>query len=425
MLLSGALEVKKMEEQVDVLDSMQQVVKTALEQLGYPKEIYDVLKEPIRLLTVRIPVKMDDGKTKVFTGYRAQHNDVVGPTKGGIRFHPKVTEREVKARAMNVSLQSGIADLPFGGGKGGVICDPRKMSFQELERLSRGYIRAIRSVIGSGKDILSSDMFTNSQMMAWMLDEYEQIHALDASNYITGKPMVLGGTLGKEEAIVNGIMICLKRAAKQKEIELAEAKVIIQGFGNAGSLLAKQLQKNGATIVGIADANGALYDEKGLDIDYLIDRKDSFGMVTNLFNHPLSHEQLLRKECDILIPAAIESQITNHIASSLQAAIVVETGKRSATDEATDILHQRGILLIPDILASIGDLVVSYFEWVQNNQGYFWSEEKVKEEIETVIGRAFDKVYQLSAGRKINMRLASYMIGVRKMAEATRFRGWV
>lgn len=414
-----------MAEQDDMLQSMQRVVKTALEQLGYPDEMYDLLKEPMRLLTVRIPVKMDDGKTRVFTGYRAQHNDAVGPTKGGVRFHPKVTEKEVKALSIFMSLQSGIADLPFGGGKGGIVCDPRKMSFQELERLSRGYVRAISQMIGPTKDILSSDVYTNSQMMAWMLDEYAQIREFEAPRFMTGKPTVLGGTLGKEGAIVNGITICLKKAAQQKNLSIEKSKVIIQGFGNAGSLLAKRLEEIGATIVGIADAHGALYDEKGLDIDYLIDRKDSFGMVTNLFNHPLTHEELLQKECDILIPAAIQSQITKSVASTLQASIVVETGRRSTTDEATEILHERGVLLVPDVLASVGDLVVSYFEWVQNTQGFYWSEEKVKEELEKIVSRAFDNVYYLSTGRKINMRLASYMIGVRKMAEASRFRGWV
>ncbi|MFB4163450.1 Glu/Leu/Phe/Val dehydrogenase [Alteribacillus sp. JSM 102045] len=412
-------------ENMNVLDSTQTVIKNALDKLGYPEEVFELMKEPMRLLTVRIPVKMDDGTTKVFTGYRAQHNDAVGPTKGGVRFHPDVTEQEVKALSIWMSLKAGIVDLPYGGGKGGIICDPRKMSFHELERLSRGYVRAISQIVGPTKDIPAPDVFTNSQIMAWMLDEYSRIREFDSPGFITGKPIVLGGSHGRESATAKGVTICIREAAKKKGLNLQEARIVIQGFGNAGSFLAKFMHDAGAKVVGIADAHGALYDPDGLDIDYLLDRRDSFGTVTNLFKDRLSNQELLEVDCDILVPAAIENQITEKNAHHIKAGIVVEAANGPTTLKATKILSERGILLVPDVLASSGGVTVSYFEWVQNNQGYYWTEEEVETKLEQVMVHAFENIYKLAYGRKVDMRLAAYMIGVRKMAEASRFRGWI
>ncbi|MUV39754.1 Glutamate dehydrogenase [Lentibacillus sp. JNUCC-1] len=415
----------KENEQMDVLHSTRVVIKNALDKLGYPDEVYQLLKDPIRMLTVRIPVRMDDGSIKIFTGYRAQHNDAVGPTKGGVRFHPDVTEKEVKALSIWMSLKAGIVDLPYGGGKGGIICDPREMSFRELEGLSRGYVRAISQIVGPTKDIPAPDVFTNSQIMAWMMDEYSRIDEYNSPGFITGKPIVLGGSHGRESATAKGVTICINEAAKKRDIELKGARVIVQGFGNAGSFLSKFLHDAGAKVVAISDAYGAIHDPEGLDIDYLLERRDSFGTVTNLFNNTISNKEMLELECDILVPAAVQNQITEENAHNIQAKIVVEAANGPTTMEATKILTERDILLVPDVMASAGGVTVSYFEWVQNNQGYYWSEEEIDEKLHEIMIKSFNAIYQTAQTRRIDMRLAAYMVGVRKMAEAARFRGWV
>ncbi|QKG84304.1 Glu/Leu/Phe/Val dehydrogenase [Kroppenstedtia pulmonis] len=415
----------KTKENLDVLSSTQTVIKKALDKLGYPEPVYELLKEPMRMMHVRIPVRMDDGSVQVFSGYRAQHNDAVGPTKGGVRFHPGVTEDEVKALSIWMSLKAGIVDLPYGGGKGGIICDPRKMSFRELERLSRGYVRAISQIVGPTKDIPAPDVFTNSQIMAWMMDEYSRMREFDSPGFITGKPLVLGGSRGRETATAKGVTLMIREAAKKRNIPLEGARVVIQGFGNAGSFLAKFMSDAGAKIIGISDALGALHDEDGLDIDYLLDRRDSFGTVTNLFEDTITNQELLELDCDILVPAAVENQITASNADRIGAKIVVEAANGPTTLEATRILTERGILLVPDVMASAGGVTVSYFEWVQNNQGYYWSEKEVEEKMEEIMVKAFENIYQTAQNRNIDMRLSAYMVGVRKMAEASRFRGWV
>ncbi|MCR2803043.1 Glu/Leu/Phe/Val family dehydrogenase [Paenibacillus soyae] len=409
----------------DVLHATQVVIEQALKRLGYGDDMIELLKEPIRLLTVRIPVRMDDGTTLVFTGYRSQHNDAVGPTKGGVRFHPGVTEKEVKALSIWMSLKCGIADLPYGGGKGGIICDPRKMSFRELERLSRGYVRAISQLVGPTKDIPAPDVMTNSQIMAWMMDEYSRIREFDSPGFITGKPIVLGGSKGRETATARGVVIMIHEALRLKAIPIEGARIVIQGFGNAGSYLAKFMHEAGARVIGISDVNGALYNKEGLDIPHLLDRRDSFGNVTNLFPNTITNEQLLELDCDVLVPAAIENQITELNAGNIQASIIVEAANGPTTLEATRILTDRGVLLIPDVLASAGGVIVSYFEWVQNNQGYYWDEDEIDHKLKVMMIRGFENVYDIHQTRKVDMRLAAYMVGVRKMAEAVRYRGWV
>ncbi|SFB13138.1 MULTISPECIES: Glu/Leu/Phe/Val dehydrogenase [unclassified Bacillus (in: firmicutes)] len=416
---------QKADESLNLLTSTQVVIKEALDKLGYTDEMYELLKEPLRMLAVRIPVRMDDGSVKIFSGYRAQHNDAVGPTKGGVRFHPEVDEEEVKALSMWMSLKCGIVDLPYGGGKGGIICDPRTMSMGELERLSRGYVRAISQIVGPTKDIPAPDVYTNSQIMAWMMDEYSRLREYDSPGFITGKPLVLGGSQGREKATAQGVVICIEEAAKKRGISVEGARVVVQGFGNAGSFLAKFLHDAGAKVIGISDAYGALYNPDGLDIDYLLDRRDSFGTVTTLFDNTITNQELLELECDILVPAAISNQITANNAHNIKASIVVEAANGPTTLEATKILAERGILLVPDVLASSGGVTVSYFEWVQNNQGYYWSEEEVNEKLQKVLVQSFNNVYETAEQRKVNMRLAAYMVGVRKMSEASRFRGWV
>lgn len=415
----------QVEESLNLFTSTQVVIKDALNKLGYSSEMYELLKEPLRMLTVRIPIKMDNGKVKMFTGYRAQHNDAVGPTKGGIRFHPEVNDDEVKALSMWMSLKCGIVDLPYGGGKGGIICDPRSMSLGELERLSRGYVRAISQFVGPTKDIPAPDVYTNAQIMAWMMDEYSYLREQDSPGFITGKPIVLGGSQGREKATAQGVVICIMEAAKKRGISIKGARVVVQGFGNAGSFLAKFLYDAGAKVIGISDAYGALHDPNGLDIDYLLERRDSFGTVTTLFNETISNKELLELDCDILVPAAISNQITVQNAHDIKASIVVEAANGPTTIEATKILTERDILLVPDVLASSGGVTVSYFEWVQNNQGYYWTEEEVNEKLHKSLIQAFNNVYETAQQRKVNMRLAAYMVGVRRMSEASRFRGWV
>ncbi|OCA81413.1 Glu/Leu/Phe/Val family dehydrogenase [Pseudobacillus wudalianchiensis] len=414
-----------MSENLNLFTSTQDVIKEALTKLGYSEEMYELLKEPLRMLTVRIPVRMDDGSTKVFTGYRSQHSDAAGPSKGGVRFHPDVNEEEVKALSMWMTLKAGIVNLPYGGGKGGVVCDPRQMSMGELERLSRGYVRAISQIVGPTKDIPAPDVYTNSQIMAWMMDEYSHIREFDSPGFITGKPLVLGGSHGRDKATAEGVTICIKEAAKKRGIDIEGARVVIQGFGNAGSFLAKFMHDAGAKVIGISDAYGALHDPNGLDIDYLIDRRDSFGTITTLFENTISNQELLEVDCDILVPAAISNQITEKNAANIKASIVVEAANGPTTMEATKILTERGILLVPDVLASSGGVTVSYFEWVQNNQGYYWTEEEVHERLHETLISAFNNIYETAQTRGVNMRLAAYMVGVRRTAEASKFRGWV
>ncbi|MFL6555046.1 MAG: Glu/Leu/Phe/Val family dehydrogenase, partial [Bacillus sp. (in: firmicutes)] len=367
----------------------------------------------------------DDGSTKIFSGFRAQHNDAVGPTMGGVRFHPQVTANEVKALSMWMSLKCGIADLPFGGGKGAILCNPRTMSFGELERLSRGYVRAISQIVGPTKDIPAPDMYTNSQIMAWMMDEYSRLRQFGSSGFITGKPLVLGGSEGREKAGAKGVTICIEEAAKKRGMKVKGARVIVQGFGNAGSYIAKFMHDAGAIVVGISDVYGALYNPDGLNINYLLDRRDSFGTVTSLFEGTITNKELLEQECDVLVPAAISNQITAENASNIKAGIVVEAANGPTTLEATNILTERGILLVPDVLAGAGGVTVSYFEWVQNKQGLYWSEDEVELKLRSKLIKSFHDIYHLSQTSNVNMRLAAYMVGVRKMAEASLFRGWV
>lgn len=413
------------QETLNLLATTQTIIHDSLKKLGYHEGIYELLREPLRTFTVRIPVKMDDGSTKVFTGYRAQHNDAIGPIMGGVRFHPRVAEDDVKALAMWISLKCGIAGLPFGGGKGAVVCNPHGMSFGEQERLSRGYVRAISQIVGPTKDIPAPDMYTNSQIMAWMLDEFSRLREFGSTAFITGKPLVLGGSEGRERAGARGVAICIEEAAKKRAVRLQGARIIVQGFGNAGGHIAKYMQEAGAKIVGISDVYGALYNPDGLNIDYLLNRRDSFGTVTTLFDGAITNEELLEQDCDILVPAAVSNQITADNAGSIKAKIVVEAANGPTTLEATRILTERGVLLVPDVLAGAGGVTVSYFEWVQNNQGYYWSKEEIAEKLRKKIIQSFNLVYDLAEAKKVNMRLAAYMAGIKKMAEACLYRGWV
>lgn len=412
-------------ETLNLLTSTQIVIQDALQRLGLPEAAFELLREPVRMIHVRIPVRMDDGSVKIFSGYRAQHNDSVGPTIGGVRFHPKINDDDIKALAMWMSMKCGIADLPFGGGKGGIICNPRTLSFGELERLSRGYVRSISQIVGPTKDIPAPDMYTNSQIMAWMMDEYSRLRKFDSPGFITGKPLVLGGSEVREEAGALGAAICIEEAAKLRGLPIKGARIIVQGFGNAGSYIAKFMHKSGAIIVGISDVYGALYDPDGLNIEYLLSRRDSFGTVTSLFDGTITNEELLEQECDILVPAAISNQITAKNAQNIRAKIIVEAANGPTTIEGTRILSERGILLVPDVLAGAGGVTVSYFEWVQNKQGYYWDDEEVATKLREKMISAFHQIYEISNLNHVNLRTAAYMVGVRNMVEASEFRGWI
>ncbi|MEN1935566.1 Glu/Leu/Phe/Val dehydrogenase [Paenibacillus sp. 102] len=407
------------------LEEFQAILKEALQALRYPEEVFDFLKKPMRFLEVSIPVRMDDGRTKVFQGYRAQHNDAAGPTKGGIRFHPDVTAEEVKALAGWMSLKCGVTGLPYGGAKGGIICNPQEMSFRELELLSRGYVRAVSQIVGPTKDIPAPDMYTNAQIMAWMLDEYDHIREFDTPGFITGKPLMLGGSQGRETATSKGVFYTLQLVSELKHIPLQNMRVIIQGFGNVGSYLAKYLYDIGVKVVGVSDALGGIYNPDGLDVPYLLEKRDSFGVVSNLFNKTISNQELLEKECDVLIPAAIGGVITKHNAERLGCKIVIEAANGPTTKEAITMLEEKDILVVPDILANSGGVIVSYFEWCQNNQGYYWTEQYVDQCLKEKITSSFSNVFNTSKRFGVNMKIAAYIEGVRKIVEASRLRGWL
>jgi glutamate dehydrogenase len=428
MMAIESIDMKKIEgvkEKDNSLIEFQEILKEAVDILNYPPQVFEFFKKPMRFLEVSIPIRMDNGQTEIFQGYRAQHNDAAGPTKGGIRFHPDVTPEEVKALAGWMSLKCGITDLPYGGAKGGIVCDPRNMSLDELERLSRGYVRAVSQMVGPTKDIPAPDMYTNSQIMAWMLDEYDHIREFDSPGFITGKPIALGGSKGRETATSKGVLYTLQMVCELKKIPLTDMRIIVQGFGNVGSYLAKYLYDLGAKVIGIGDALGGLYDENGLDIPYLLEHRDSFGIITSRLNNSITNQELLEKECDVLIPAAISGVINKQNASRLNCNIVIEAANGPTTKEALKILDRREILVVPDILANSGGVIVSYFEWCQNNQGYYWTEETVDTRLKEKITDSFRNVYNTAEKYGVNMKIAAYIEGIKKLAETSRLRGWL
>lgn len=408
-------------------ENAQQEIKRAVGRLGLHPAVYEVLKQPMKVLTVVIPVEMDDGTVRVFTGYRAQHNSALGPAKGGVRFHPDVTLDEVKALAMWMTFKCAVVGLPFGGGKGGIVCNPRELSVGELERLSRGYVRAIAEIVGPEKDIPAPDVYTNPQIMAWMMDEFSRYKGYNNFGFITGKPPVVGGSAGRNEATARGCAIAIREAAGLLGLPLAGAAVAVQGFGNAGSIVARLLHEMGCRIVAVADSSGGVYNEGGLDPVKLREYKNRTGSVKGYpGSRPISPAEVLTIDCDILVPAALENQINASVAGQVKAKIVAEAANGPTTPEGDRILNQKGIFVIPDILASAGGVTVSYFEWVQNNMGYYWTEQEVNQRLEEVMVRGFHEVVTMyRASRDVDMRLAAYMVSVQKVARAMEVRGWL
>ncbi len=414
-------------ENLNVFESAQAQVKMAVDKLGLNLTVYDFLKDPMREMTVSVPLKMDDGSTRVFRGYRVQHNDAVGPAKGGIRFHHDVSLDEVRALAMWMTFKCAVVGIPYGGAKGGVICNPEDLSHTELERLSRAYIQAISPIIGPEKDIPAPDVNTNAQIMSWMMDEFSHIKQYNAFGVITGKPLIIGGSLGRTEATARGCVFVIEEIAKKRNINLEGAKVVVQGFGNVGSFLAKILYDKKATIIGISDVKGGIFNPKGLNPYKVSEHLAATGSVINYSGaKAVTNQEILELPCDFLVPAALENQITAEIANKVKAKIIVEAANGPTTAEADKILEKRNILVVPDILANAGGVTVSYFEWVQNNMGFYWSENEVNSRLGQQMVQAFQRVYDLFQARKdVSMRVTAYMLAVDRVAEAMKVRGWI
>jgi glutamate dehydrogenase (NAD(P)+) len=383
-----------------------------------------VLRVPKRELTVNFPVTMDDGNVEVFTGYRVQHNLSRGPAKGGIRYHQDVTLDEVRALAMWMTWKCAVVNIPYGGGKGGVIVDPKRLSTRELEGLTRRFATEISPLIGPDRDIPAPDVNTNAQTMAWIMDTYSMHNGYTISGVVTGKPIAVGGSLGRNEATARGTIFTLLQASKVLNLPLEGATVVIQGFGNAGSIACSLACAEGATVVAVSDSSGAIYSPKGLDPTNLNAWKQEHGTVVGYpGSDTITNEELLTLPCDILIPAALENQITGPIAEKIQAKVVAEAANGPTTPEADDILYDRGIFLIPDILCNAGGVTVSYFEWVQDMQSFFWTEARINESLKEIMDRAFEAVYAMSDLHEVHMRTAAYMVAVSRVAEATTLRG--
>ncbi|MGE5330100.1 MAG: Glu/Leu/Phe/Val family dehydrogenase [Deltaproteobacteria bacterium] len=389
--------------------------------------LHEILRVPKRELHLNIPVKMDDGSIKIFKGYRVQYNDSRGPTKGGIRFHPEETIDTIRALAAWMTWKCSVADIPLGGAKGGVICDPKKMSQGELERLSRGYIQQIWQLIGPEKDVPAPDVYTTPQIMAWMMDEYSKLSGKNQFGVITGKPLSLGGSQGRGDATARGGLYMLEEAAKECGINLQNARIAIQGFGNAGyyaALLANQLF--GCKIVAVSDSQGGIYNQEGLNAEEVNNHKTSTGSVINFPSaQNISNQELLELDVDILIPGALENVITSENANNIKAKIVAELANGPTTLEADEILDRKGVHIIPDFLCNSGGVTVSYFEMVQNFYMYYWDEQKVHENLKRKMTTAYHNVLQTAKEYKINMRKAAYVVAVGRVSEAMKLRGWV
>jgi glutamate dehydrogenase/leucine dehydrogenase len=384
----------------------------------------DILIKPKRTFTFSFPVIMDDGDTKIFTGYRIQFNNSRGPTKGGIRFHPEVDLEDVKTLAFLMTLKCAVTNLPFGGAKGGIVVDSKKLSKGELERLSRSYIRELYRFIGPDTDIPAPDVNTNPEIMSWMLDEYEEVTGKHAPGFITGKPIELGGSYLRDISTSLGGVFVLREILKEREMKPKDTKVIVQGFGNVGMNIAKLLYEEGYKIVAVSDSRAGIYNEEGLDIIKIVEHKsnkktlEGFERLKNV-----SNEEILELECDVLIPAALEDQITNENADKLNAKIVLEMANRPVTPEADKILEKKGILVVPDILANAGGVVVSYFEWVQNSMNYYWTREEVYKKLEEQMITATKDVEKACKSFKCSMRDALYISAINKVLRAERLRG--
>jgi len=427
MVSTKEIKSLKAVESINPFETVKKQIDKCAELLKLNSDVTSVLKNPVRELHVSLPVRMDDGSTKVFQGYRVQYNDARGPAKGGIRFHPDETIDTVRALSAWMTWKCSLLDLPLGGGKGGIICNPKELSDTELERLSRAYIRSIFQFIGPEKDIPAPDVYTNSQIMAWMTDEYSVIAGKPQFGVITGKPLCIGGSPGRGDATARGGMFTIREAAKAHNIDLKGAKVAIQGYGNAGYYAARLAQEMfGCKIVGVCDSRGGVYKDTGLNPSNAFTCKQESGSVCSMPGvEKVSVEDILTLDVDVLIPAAIENVITEANADQVKAKIVAELANGPTTPEADDILFENGVHLIPDFLCNAGGVTVSYFEMVQNSSMYYWDEKEVYDKLDKRISAAYHSVLDTSREFNINMRQAAYIVAVKRVVDAMKVRGWV
>jgi len=409
---------------ISAFDVAQRQFDEAAEAMNLDPAMREVLRVPQRELITNFPVRMDNGTVRVFTGFRVQHNITRGPAKGGLRYHPAVNLDEVKALAMWMSWKTALMGIPFGGAKGGVICDPRQLSQNELERLTRRFATEISLLVGPQSDIPAPDVGTNAQTMAWFMDTLSMHQGFSTPAVITGKPVSVGGSEGRAEATGRGVATVTVRALDQLGIAPSEATVTVQGFGNVGSVSAMLLQRAGCRVVGVCDVEGAVWNPAGLHIPSLLDHVRTSGSVVGFAGSSAvgAHEVLIA-ECTVVVPAALEGQITPEVAQRMQCKLIVEGANGPTTPDADTVLKERGILLVPDILANAGGVVVSYFEWVQNLQAFFWEEEDINRRLEDLMRRAYDTVQDIAVSKQVTLRQAAYSLAVGKVAQATQVRG--
>ena len=402
-------------------DNVLKQIDLANEYLKLDNGIIEILKKPKRILEVAIPVKLDNGETNVFTGYRVQHNDARGPCKGGIRYHPDVTLGEVKALATWMTWKCSVVDIPLGGGKGGIICNPKELSISENERLTRGFANQIADFIGPYKDIPAPDVYTNPQTMAWIMDTYSTIHRKMTPEVITGKPLNIGGSEGRDTATAKGVALCVREAAKILNINLKDSTSVIQGYGNAGLHSATFLSEYGSKIIAVSDSSGAIYSKSGFNVKQLNTYKNKTGSVVDFPNsEPIDSDKLLEIECDVLIPAALENVITDKNAKNIKTKIISEAANGPTIPEADEILDNNDVFLIPDILANAGGVFTSYLEWVQNLQRDHWTNSVVTTRLEQGMVDAFNNVYSVSKKHNVSMRKAALILGISRVADVIK-----
>jgi glutamate dehydrogenase (NAD(P)+) len=411
-------------EELNPFEIARQQFDRAADYLELEESLRNVLRSAKRQLIVSIPVKMDGGEVKVFEGYRVQHNIARGPAKGGIRYHPNVTLDEVKALASWMTWKCAVVNIPYGGGKGGVVCDPKSLSKNELERLTRRYAFEIAPIIGPDRDIPAPDVYTDSQTMAWIMDTLSMVRGHTELGVVTGKPLALGGSQGRNEATARGALYALRVACKVRGVDLKDARVAVQGFGNAGSIIARLVAQDGARVVAACDSKSGLYSESGLDIQAALKHKEETGALYGLPNaKEIAPNDVLEVDCDILCPSALENSITLSNVGRVKAKIIAELANGPTTPGADRVLEEEGVLLIPDILANAGGVTVSYYEWVQDQYSFFWSERRINQTLEETIGDAFNKVHQTASRYGTDMRTGAYILAIDRVAEATRVRG--
>ena len=413
-------------ETLNPFEIAQKQVKSACDKLNADPAVYEILKNPMRVLEVSFPVRLDDGTVKTFIGYRSQHNNAVGPFKGGLRFHPDVTKDEVKALSTWMTFKCSVAGIPYGGGKGGMAIDPKDYSKAELERISKGFATAISPIIGEKVDIPAPDVNTNGQIMSWMVEAYEKVAGKSTKGVFTGKPLEFGGSLARTEATGYGVHLTAKKALAKLNMDVKGATYAVQGFGNVGFYTAYYAHKDGAKIVAFSNSHVAIYNENGIDMEAVIkDFEENGRILTNKgYGKDITNAELLELEVDVLAPCALENQITSENADRIKAKVITEGANGPTTPEADEILFKKGIVVIPDILANSGGVVVSYFEWVQNLQSYYWSFEEVQQKEDALLSTAFEDVWNLADKYKVDLRNAAYMKSIERISKAMKLRGW-